>query len=78
MEGVVVSIKEFGAFVEFAPNKEGLVHISAIVKERINMVEDVLNLGDRVTCKCLGKDKMGRIKFSIKDVPSEIQIKKFL
>lgn len=78
LEGVVVSIKEFGAFVEFAPSKEGMVHISSIVKERINMVEDVLNLGDRVTCKCLGKDKMGRIKFSIKDVPSELQIKKFL
>lgn len=78
LEGVVVSIKEFGAFVEFAPNKEGLVHISSIVKERINMVEDVLNLGDRVMCKCLGKDRMGRIKFSIKDVPPEIQIKKFV
>lgn len=78
LEGVVVSIKEFGAFVEFAPGKEGMVHISGIVKERINHVEDVLNLGDRVTCKCLGKDRMGRIKFSIKDVPTEMQVKKFL
>lgn len=77
-EGTVVSIKEFGAFVEFAPGKEGMVHIGSIVKERINHVEDVLNLGDRVTCKCLGKDKMGRIKFSIKDVPQNLQIKKFL
>ena len=47
-EGKVVSIKEFGAFVEFAPGKEGMVHISKISKERINMVEDVLTLGDKV------------------------------
>ena len=67
-KGVVVSIKEFGAFVEFAPGKEGMVHISKIAKERINRVEDVLTLGDKVTVKCLGKDKMGRMSFSIKDV----------
>ena len=67
-EGKVVSIKEFGAFVEFAPGKEGMVHISKIAKERINHVEDVLTLGDKVKCVCLGKDKMGRISFSIKDV----------
>ena len=66
--GKVVSIKEFGAFVEFAPGKEGMVHISKIAKERINRVEDVLTLGDVVTVKCLGKDKMGRMSFSIKDV----------
>ena len=66
--GKVVSIKEFGAFIEFAPGKEGMVHISKIAKERINHVEDVLTLGDIVTVKCLGKDKMGRISFSIKDV----------
>ena len=65
--GKVVSIKEFGAFIEFAPGKEGMVHISKIAKERINHVEDVLTLGDVVTVKCLGKDKMGRISFSIKD-----------
>ena len=65
--GKVVSIKEFGAFVEFAPGKEGMVHISKIAKERINHVEDVLTLGDVVTVKCLGKDKMGRMSFSIKD-----------
>ena len=69
--GVVTSIKEFGAFVEFAPGKEGMVHISKIAKERINHVEDVLTLGDKVKCICLGKDKMGRISFSIKDVPAE-------
>lgn len=67
LEGKVVSIKEFGAFIEFAPGKEALVHISKIAKERINHVEDVLTLGDKVKCKCLGKDKMGRISFSIKD-----------
>ncbi|MCR4990237.1 MAG: polyribonucleotide nucleotidyltransferase [Lachnospiraceae bacterium] len=67
-DGVVVSIKEFGAFVEFAPGKEGMVHISKIAKERINHVEDVLTLGDKVKVVCLGKDKMGRMSFSMKDV----------
>ena len=67
-QGIVVSIKEFGAFIEFAPGKEGMVHISKIAKERINHVEDVLTLGDKVTVVCLGKDKMGRISFSMKDV----------
>ena len=66
--GTVVSIKEFGAFIEFAPGKEGMVHISKIARERINHVEDVLTLGDKVTVVCLGKDKMGRISFSMKDV----------
>ena len=69
--GIVVSIKEFGAFIEFAPGKEGKVHISKICKERINRVEDVLTLGDKVKVVCLGKDKMGRISFSMKDVPEE-------
>ena len=68
LEGVVVSIKEFGAFLEFAPGKEGMVHISKISKQRINRVEDVLTLGDKVKVVCLGKDKMGRISFSMKDV----------
>jgi len=67
-KGKVVSIKEFGAFIEFAPGKEGMVHISKIAKERIGRVEDVLTLGDVVTVVCLGKDKMGRISFSMKDV----------
>ncbi len=67
-EGKVISIKEFGAFLEFAPGKEGMVHISKVSKERINRVEDVLTLGDVVKVVCLGKDKMGRISFSIKDV----------
>ena len=68
LKGTVVSIKEFGAFVEFAPGKEGMVHISKIAKERIEHVEDVLTLGDKVTVVCLGKDKMGRMSFSMKDV----------
>ncbi len=68
LQGKVVSIKEFGAFLEFAPGKEGMVHISKIAKERIDRVEDVLSLGDVVTVVCLGKDRMGRISFSIKDV----------
>ena len=70
-KGKVVSIKEFGAFIEFAPGKEGMVHISKIAKERINHVEDVLTLGDNVTVVCLGKDKMGRISFSMKDVAQQ-------
>ena len=70
-KGKVVSIKEFGAFIEFAPGKEGMVHISKIAKERIEHVEDVLTLGDVVTVVCLGKDKMGRISFSMKDVAQQ-------
>ena len=72
LTGKVISIKEFGAFVEFAPSKEGMVHISKIAKRRIDKVEDVLSLGDEVTVICMGKDKMGRMSFSIKDVPEEV------
>lgn len=68
LEGVVVGIKDFGAFIEFAPGKEGLVHISKIAPHRINHVEDVLTLGDKVKVKCMGLDNMGRMGFSIKDV----------
>jgi polyribonucleotide nucleotidyltransferase len=67
LDGVVVSIKEFGAFIEFAPGKEGMVHISKIAPRRIEHVEDVLTLGDKVRVVCLGKDRMGRLSFSIKD-----------
>ena len=70
-EGKVISIKEFGAFLEFAPGKEGMVHISKLSNERINRVEDVLTLGDVVKVVCLGKDKMGRISFSMKDVKND-------
>ena len=69
--GKVISIKEFGAFLEFAPGKEGMVHISKIAKEHIDRVEDVLTLGDIVKVVCVGKDKMGRFSFSIKDLPKE-------
>ncbi|MCI1726873.1 MAG: polyribonucleotide nucleotidyltransferase [Lachnospiraceae bacterium] len=69
LTGKVVSIKEFGAFLEFAPGKESMVHISKIANTRINKVEDVLKVGDVVRAICLGKDKMGRISFSIKDCP---------
>ena len=67
-KGKVIRIKEFGAFVQFAPGKEGMVHISKISQGRIAHVEDVLTLGDEVTVVCLGKDRMGRISFSMKDV----------
>ncbi|MCH4192302.1 MAG: polyribonucleotide nucleotidyltransferase [Butyrivibrio sp.] len=70
-KGKVVSIKDFGAFIEFAPGKEGMVHISKISKNRIEHVEDVLSLGDEVTVVCLGKDRMGRISFSMKDVAQQ-------
>ncbi len=68
LTGKVVSIKEFGAFLEFAPGKEGMVHISKLAKHRVEHVEDVLTLGDVVKVVCLGKDKMGRFSFSMKDV----------
>ncbi|MBQ7678788.1 MAG: polyribonucleotide nucleotidyltransferase [Butyrivibrio sp.] len=68
LKGKIVSIKEFGAFVEFAPGKEGMVHISKMANRRIERVEDVVNLGDEVTVVCLGKDRMGRVSFSMKDV----------
>ncbi len=71
LDGVVVSIKEFGAFLEFAPGKEGMVHISKIAPRRIEHVEDVLTLGDKVRVICLGKDKLGRVSFSIKDAPKD-------
>jgi len=66
--GKVVSIKEFGAFLEFAPGKEGMVHISKLDKRRVNRVEDVLTLGDVIQVRCMGKDRMGRVSFSKKDV----------
>ena len=69
LDGTVVSIKEFGAFIEFAPGKEGMVHISKITNHRLERVEDALSIGQKVTVKCLGKDRMGRLSFSIKDAP---------
>ena len=72
-EGKVVSIKEFGAFVEFAPGKEGMVHISRIANRRIDKVEEVVNIGDSVKVVCLGKDPKnpGRYTFSMKDCPQD-------
>ena len=72
LTGKVVSIKDFGAFLEFAPGKEGLVHISKLAKQRVEKVEDVVSLGDVVKVVCMGKDKMGRVSFSMKDVPAEV------
>ena len=65
--GTVTGIKEFGCFVEYAPGKEGMVHISKIAPRRIDKVEDVLKLGDVVRVKYIGLDKKGRMDFSIKD-----------
>ena len=65
--GTVTGIKEFGCFVEYAPGKEGMVHISKIAPRRIEKVEDVLKLGDTVKVKYIGLDKKGRMDFSIKD-----------
>ncbi len=65
--GTVTGIKEFGCFVEYAPGKEGMVHISKIAPRRIEKVEDILKLGDVVKVKYIGLDKKGRMDFSIKD-----------
>ncbi len=69
--GKVVRIMNFGAFVELAPNKDGLVHISKLSQKRVAKVEDVVNIGDEVTVKVLEIDRMGRINLSMKDVPKE-------
>jgi polyribonucleotide nucleotidyltransferase len=63
-EGTVVSIKEFGAFVEVLPGKDGLVHISELAETRINKVEDVVKVGDRIWVKCIGVDDKGKVKLS--------------
>jgi len=65
-QGTVVSIKEFGAFVEVLPGKDGLVHISELADFRVNRVEDVVKNGDSVWVKCIGVDDKGRIKLSRK------------
>ena len=65
--GKVVRILNFGAFVEIAPEKEGLVHISKLSKERVGKVEDVVNIGDEVIVKVTEIDEQGRINLSIKD-----------
>lgn len=65
-QGTVVSIKEFGAFVEVLPGKDGLVHISELADFRVNKVQDVVNMGDMIWVKCIGVDDKGRVKLSRK------------
>ena len=65
-DGKVTKLLDFGAFVEFAPGREGLVHISQLAWERVNKVEDVLSVGDKVKIKLFEIDKQGRLNFSIK------------
>ena len=67
-EGEVVRIMNFGAFVQLAPNKDGLIHISKLSKERVEKVEDVVNIGDKVKVKVLEIDKMGRINLALRDI----------
>ncbi len=69
--GKVVGIKEFGAFVEILPDKDGLLHISEIADHRVNKVEDVLKLGDETWVKVLGIDDRGRVKLSRKAAMAE-------
>jgi polyribonucleotide nucleotidyltransferase len=62
--GKVVTIKEFGAFVEFLPGKDGLVHISELANFRVKQVEDIVKMGDEIWVKCLGVDEKGRVRLS--------------
>ena len=64
----VVRIMNFGAFVQLAPNKDGLIHISKLSKERVEKVEDVVNIGDKVKVKVLEIDKMGRINLALREI----------
>jgi polyribonucleotide nucleotidyltransferase len=64
--GKVVTIKEFGAFVEFLPGKDGLVHISELANFRVKQTEDIVKLGDEIWVKCLGVDEKGRVRLSRK------------
>lgn len=70
-QGTVVSIKEFGAFVEVLPGKDGLVHISELADFRVNKVQDVVQMGDSVWVKCIGVDDKGRVKLSRKAAMKE-------
>ena len=73
LTGKVVRIMNFGAFVELAPNKDGMIHISKLSEKRVAKVEDVVNIGDEVTVKVIEIDKMGRINLSMK--PSDLEAK---
>jgi polyribonucleotide nucleotidyltransferase len=64
--GKVVTIKEFGAFVEFLPGKDGLVHISELANFRVKKTEDIVKMGDEIWVKCLGVDEKGRVRLSRK------------
>ena len=66
-EGEVVRIMNFGAFVQLAPNKDGLIHISKLSRDRVEKVEDVVNIGDKVRVKVLEIDKMGRINLALRE-----------
>ncbi len=70
-EGTVVRIMPYGAFVELSPNKDGMIHISKLAKERVEKVEDVVNIGDKVRVKCIGVE-MGKISLSLKDAAPEV------
>ena len=69
-EGEVVRIMPFGAFVQITPIKDGMIHISKLAKERVEKVEDVVNIGDKVKVKVLGIE-MGKVSLSLKDVEQE-------
>ena len=75
-EGIVKTIKDFGAFVEIAPGKDGLVHISKLDKQRVEKVEDVVSIGDEIVVKVTEIDRQGRINLSRKDALAEIEAKK--
>jgi polyribonucleotide nucleotidyltransferase len=69
--GKVVTIKEFGAFVEFIPGKDGLVHISELANFRVKQTEDIVKMGDEIWVKCLGVDEKGRVRLSRKAAMEE-------
>jgi polyribonucleotide nucleotidyltransferase len=69
--GKVVTIKDFGAFVEFLPGKDGLVHISELANFRVKQTEDIVKLGDEIWVKCLGVDEKGRVRLSRKAAMAE-------
>jgi polyribonucleotide nucleotidyltransferase len=66
LQGVVVSVKEFGCFVQITPGKDGLVHISELAENRVSRVEDVVKVGDVFAVKCIGVDEGGRVRLSRK------------
>ena len=66
-----MTVKEFGAFVEFLPGKDGLVHISELANFRVKKTEDVVKVGDEISVKCLGVDEKGRVRLSRKAAMEE-------